>query len=111
MAHCLGIDLVVGNSAMFQSISEISYKPRNISDRSHLVIGLIVGSLSNLSRAPWKFNAFRLKLFLSHVDLEGSMQRFFTDQIPTNSILTQWEAFKAYLRGLLITEMTKVKRH
>lgn len=37
------------------------------------------------------------------------MREFFTFEDPDNSIMQQWDAFKAYLRGLLIIEMNKVK--
>lgn len=54
------IDLAVGNSAMLPSVSDISYKPRCVSDHSYMVINLIVTQASTLPKAPWKFNAFWL---------------------------------------------------
>lgn len=39
------------------------------------------------------------------------MRGFFTDRDSAASSLSQWDAFKGYLRGLLIAEITQVKRH
>lgn len=62
-----------------------------------------------LPRAPWELNAFWLKPFYSHEGIAGSMRKFFTFQDPNNSNLQHWDAFKAYLRDLLVTEMNRVK--
>lgn len=82
----------------------------DVFDHSHVVVCLLVAPLSKLPRAPWKFNAFWLNLFTSHKELEWGIQAFFTDQRGTAPILVQWEALKVYFRGLLIAELTKIKK-
>lgn len=101
------IDLTVGNSAMLPSVLEISYKPRCVSDHSYMVVCLTVAPLSALPKVPWKFNAFWLKLFTSHEELQLRFWEFFTVQYDPEFILMEWEAFRVYLRGLLIAEVTK----
>lgn len=63
-----------------------------------------------LPKAPWKLNVFWLKLFQSHAEIERIMHEFFAQENHIDSPLVQWEAFKAYLRGILIAAITKVKR-
>lgn len=104
------IDLAVGNPAMLSSVLDISYKPRCVSDHSYMVINLIVSQQTTLPRAPWKFNAFWLQLFTSHVDIEGNIKKF-SSQLGYLSVLTEWETFKTHLKKILSNEVTKIKRH
>lgn len=105
------IDLAVGNLAVLPSVSEVLYKPRSVSDHSHLVISLIISPKPGLPRVPWKFNAFWLKLFLTHGEMERSMGEFLNAREFLQSPMEQWDAFKAYMRGLLISEIGKVKKN
>lgn len=81
----------------------------SVSDHSPLVIQILVAPPATLPRAPWKFNGFWLKLFHSHEGIVGGVHKFFDTQDHNNSIVQQWDAFKAYLRGLVVAELNKVK--
>ena len=104
------IDLGVGNAHMLQYVSKMEYRPRSVSDHSPLIVHLVVSQPTELPKAPWKFNAFWLKLFDSPEIIEESVRGFFTAQDPQGSCVQQWEAFKLFLKRVLVTEINKVKK-
>lgn len=73
------IDLTVGSSTMLPFVSAVTYRPRSMSDHSPLILHLTVSPPVTLCKAPWKFNAFWLKLFHS---LEGIYKQYSEILLP-----------------------------
>ena len=108
---CLSrIDLGVGNLSMLPLIADLSHRPRSVSDHSALVIQLLVAPQGNLVKAPWKLNAFWLKLIRSHEEILEEVRGYFAAGDGMEIDVIHWDAFKAYLRGLLIREVNGVKK-
>lgn len=56
------IDLCVGAPNMVSYTSKVEYFPRVVSDHSPLAFWLLTQPSNSLRRAPWKLNAFWLKI-------------------------------------------------
>lgn len=104
------IDLCLCSSAAERHISEVTYALRSVSDHSPLIATLEVRPPSTMAKAPWKMNAFWLSLFPSHEQIESHIIDFWRLHEADDQWLVNWEAFKAVLRGLFITEIQAVKR-
>lgn len=62
-----------------------------------------------LPRAPFKLNAIWLNLFPSHDSIADVILEFWLHHADLPNLNTAWYAFKALLRGILITEVTGIK--
>lgn len=91
---CLSrIDLEVGNLSMLPFVADVIHRPRSVLDHSPLVIQVLVAPPFTLPKAPWKCNAYWLKLFRSHEGIVRSMREFFDTQDQDSSRVEQWDAF------------------
>lgn len=80
-----------------------------ISDHSPILIQLIARPTANLQKAPWKLNAFWLNLIPSHEGLLEAIREYWESNADHPDLNTAWDAFKAYMRGSLIKEVTNIK--
>lgn len=80
-----------------------------MSDHSHLMVTLVALPAADMPRASWKLNTFWLIMFPSHekimAEISGLCRRY--EDHPDLGLT--WETFKAFLRGILITEVTGIK--
>lgn len=88
-----------------------NYLPKGISDHSLLVIHLAMGSITSLLLAPWKLNAYWLNLFPSHAAVHCSIADFLATHQGQEGLLQGWDAFKAFLHGILIGQVNAVKQN
>lgn len=102
------IGMEVRNLSMLPFVSDLVYRRCSVSDHSPLVVHLTVSLPVTLPKAPWKFNAF-WSYFDPMMGWSGACAKVFTFQDPSTSCLQQWQTVEAYLRGLLITEINRVK--
>lgn len=84
------------------AVSEISSLQVRISDHSPLVKRLAVGPTTSLPPAPWKRNARWRSLFPNHVEVHHSITDFLVAHQGQEDLLQTWDAFKAFLCGVLI---------
>lgn len=82
---------------------------RGVSDHSPLLVSLVAKPGTDLPRPPWKLNAFLLKLFPSHEWITAEISGFWQRHEDYPDPRLTWEAFKAFLGGILITEVTGIK--
>lgn len=68
-----------------------------------------VKPLIDLTRAPWKLNAFWLNLLPSHIDIEKQISDLFSDHEAFSDPLLLWDTLKAILRGVFISEIRAIK--
>lgn len=105
------IDLSIGTPNLLEYISKIEYFPRGVSDHSPVAVWLSAQPPTSLPKAPWKLNAFWLKLFNSPERISSQIELFFNSHKHLIDTIQTWEAFKAYLRGIFIAEIAMVKRN
>lgn len=104
------IDLCLCSYVAERYISEVAYALRSVSDHSPLIVTLEVCPPSTVAKAPWKMNAFWLNLFPSHEQIESHVIDFWRIHAADESVAMTWEAFKAVLWSLFITEIQAIKR-
>lgn len=92
-------------------MEKVQYLTRSISDHSSLLVHLKVRPASNLPRAPWKLNAFWLNLFPSHTKIETDIAAYWQRHTDYPDLNAAWDAFKAFLWGLFISEVNASKHN
>lgn len=80
-----------------------------VSDHSPLAPWLITQLPTSLPKAPWKLNAFWLKLFTSSDRIARQINGFFQSHSQYPDKIQKLEAFKAYLRGVFLKVLLKLQ--
>lgn len=105
------IDLFLCTPAASLFIQEVQYLVRDISDHSPPGDFSSSGPTLTLPRAPWKLNTFWLNLFPSHNRITDKISIYLQANREHPDPLIKWEAFKAFLRGLFMTEVNAIKHN
>lgn len=95
---------------MSHLLTHVQYSPRGVSNHSLRIAWLRACPISMLPKAPWKRNAFWMQSFPSHDSIESNISHFFDRHSDVTDMLLLWDSFKAYIRGVFISEITAVKR-
>lgn len=103
------IDLCLCTPQTSHLLQDMQYLVRGVSDPSPLLVYLNSKPAMTLPRAPWKLNAFWLNIFTSHKRIAAEISEFWLRHAAHPNLNTAWDAFKAFLRGILITEVTGIK--
>lgn len=103
------IDLCLGTTSALPLVSAIWYAPKGVSDHPSPVMWLLAQPCSSLPRAPWRLNAFWLKLFLPANTIAQNIERFFLDHVRYADGLVRWDAFKCYLSSIFICTINAIK--
>ena len=102
------IDMAVGSEEILPLVKGVEYGLKGVSDHSPLVLTIKIGVKA--PRNEWKINPGWLELIGDSGDLVPSLKEYL--QINTGSAPTGvvWDSLKAFLRGLLIQQVARVKR-
>ena len=103
------IDMALGNGACLQVVSKISYYPRGVSDHSPLVLSLNTGKKCPLSN--WKISPFWLEVMGKPEEISIRLRELLDFNTGTAPEGVVWDALKAFLRGILIQQVAKIKRN
>lgn len=92
-------------------IQECVYKTILLSDHAPVILSLLMLNFSSLP-LPFRFQAKWLKSVELEEFLEGKITDYFSFNTNPTSALIKWEAFKAYIRGEIISyTRSKSKMH
>lgn len=101
------IDMALGNGHFLPLVKIIQYEARGISDHSPLTVTL--EWTEHLIRPMWKVNPQWLSLIPESSQIKQLLMGFFGDNKGSSSAMMVWDTMKAYLRGLIIKEISKIK--
>lgn len=89
-------------------VNNIKYMPRGLSDHSPLVISLSQGE--EFWKGKGNFSSYWLEIIGRKEGVSSSLEEFMRINAGTASTGVVWDTLKAYLRGILIQQIARVKR-
>lgn len=90
--------MALGNMRMLQTIKNISYLPRGVSDHSPLVLVLNLGEKRVLR--TWRINPYWLEIIKKSDEVLPKLREFVEYNRGTASAGILWDTLKAFLRGI-----------
>lgn len=102
------IDLVLANELGSQIIKDIIYQPRGVSDHSLLMVSISINN--NMFRRVWKMNPIWFGIIEDQNGIIAKLNEFISFNADTTTRGIMWDALKAYLRGLLIQQISRIKK-
>lgn len=101
------IDLCLNNSMALSMVNPVEYLPINISDHSLLRVQISI--LGTSGTKLWNFNPFWFNLFPAVDTLFLEIQTFLHHNRGLAKLGVVWDALKAYMRGLIIRQISNIK--
>lgn len=102
------IDIVLGNDLAGQVIQNIEYQPRGVSDHSLMTVEVNPGNKKE--GRVWKLNPAWLEIIEESEGMASELDEFIRFNSGTVTKGVMWDTLKAYLRGLLIQKVYKIKK-
>lgn len=98
----------IGNDMLLPHVLDTAYEPRLLSD--HTPFWVRVDTAAPSIRPMWRVNPFWLTLFPTPDPIPGELREFliFNKHYANGAVV--WDAIKAFLRGLLIREISGIKK-
>lgn len=104
------IDFFLLDNKLLQDVTCCTYHPLVISDHAPVSVDINL-SLGNYMFRPWRFPSFKLSddsftdFMKSQIDLY-----FELNQTPEIGLSILWEAFKAFIRGQIISHISYTRK-
>lgn len=102
------IDLVLGNDEMMPMIKNVNYNPRGLSDHSPVTVSLELGEQNH--PGGWRLIPFWIDLMGDPCKILVSLGEFIDSNQGSASEGIVWDTLKAFLWGLMIQQISKIKK-
>lgn len=96
--------MVLGNKEMMSMIKNVKYRPRGLLDHSPLTVSLELGERNHPGK--WRISPFLIELM-------GEPNKVLLEPLGEFLDLNTgivWDTLKAFLRGILIQQISKIKK-
>lgn len=102
------IDFMLGNSLTRNLVVKVEYLTRGLSDHSPMLLVLLLPGSRRAASPSWKLHPFWLSVIDTR-QISDALSEYFSFNCGSTLGHTVWDASKAFLRGSLIHQISKVK--